>query len=68
MNQRDKMKKFDQIIVISLDTLRADCIGASPKAYNFLKKYKIQSTILMTQMLDDVLNKSAYYNNCFTSA
>lgn len=62
------MKKFDQIIIISLDTLRADCIGASPKAYNFSKKYNIQNAMLKTQVLDKILNKSAYYNNCFTSA
>jgi len=62
------MKKFDQIIIISLDTLRADCIGASPKAYNFSKKYHIKNAILKTEVLDDVIHKATYYNNCFTSA
>jgi len=62
------MKKFDQIIIISLDTLRADCIWASPKAYNFSKKYKIPNAVLRTEVLDDIIRKSTYYNNCFTSA
>lgn len=60
-------KKFNHIILISLDTLRADCIGASPIAYNFLKKYKAKIK-LKTSSLDEILKSGVYFNNCISAA
>lgn len=60
-------RKFKHIILISLDTLRADCIHASPRAYQFTKKYQVKST-LQTAVLDNLLRAGRYFNNCISAA
>ena len=60
-------RKIEHIILISLDTLRADCINASPTAYDYLKKYSVVRR-LHTAELDAVLKKSLYFSNCISAA
>lgn len=60
-------KNIQHIILVSIDTLRADCINASPRAKEYNKKYKIK-TSLKTDVLDKILNSGLYYNNCFSAA
>lgn len=61
------MKKYPHIILVSIDTLRADCIGASPRAKSYLSKYKTNLTP-KTNSLDKILKSGLYYNNCFSAA
>jgi arylsulfatase A-like enzyme len=62
------MKRYIQhIILISIDTLRADCINASPRAKGYLNKYKVK-TSLRTECLDKILRSGLYFNNCFSAA
>lgn len=60
-------KNIQHIILVSIDTLRADCISASPRSKDYLKKYKV-NTLLDTKVLDDILKSSIYFNNCFSVA
>lgn len=55
------------IVLVSIDTLRADCINASPKAKEYLSKYKT-SIDLKTNPLDKMLKSGLYFNNCFSAA
>lgn len=52
---------------MSIDTLRADCIGASPRAGDFSKKYDINFK-LKTGPLDKILESGLYFNNCISAA
>lgn len=62
------MKSFTQhIVLVSIDTLRADCINASPRAKNYLNQYRTK-TALKTDPLDQILNSGLYFNNCFSAA
>lgn len=62
------MKNYIQhIILVSIDTLRADCINASPRAKEYLNKYQTKIT-LGTDSLDKILNSGLYFNNCFSAA
>lgn len=61
-------KAYQHIVLISLDTLRADCFNKSPKAYEFKKQYNVGDIILQTSGLDDLFSKSTYYNECHTVA
>ena len=62
------MKNVRQhIILVSIDTLRADCIQASPRANAFRNKYNIHIS-LKTDPLDKVVKAGTYYNNCFSAA
>ena len=62
------MKKYIQhIILVSIDTLRADCINASPRAKEYLNKYKTKIS-LKTDSLDKILKSGLYFNNCFSAA
>lgn len=62
------MKNFTQhIILVSIDTLRADCINASPRAEGYLDKYKTKIR-LKTDVLDKILKSGLYFNNCFSAA
>jgi len=60
-------KHYEHVILVSLDTLRADCIESSPIAYNFKKKYKTQIK-LNTECLDEIIAGGAYFNNCISAA
>lgn len=60
-------KSIDHIILVSIDTLRADCIGASPRAGDFSKKYDINFK-LETGPLDKILQSGLYFNNCISAA
>jgi len=55
------------IVLVSIDTLRADCIKASPRAENYLVHYDLH-TKLETSALDDLLRSSVYFNNCYSAA
>lgn len=66
-NKTKVKKNIQHIILVSIDTLRADCINASPRAKEYAKKYKIK-TSLKTDVLDKILNSGLYYNNCFSVA
>lgn len=59
--------KFNHIILISLDTLRSDCISASPRAYIFRKKYQVD-TKLKTDKLDLIMRRGSYFNHCISAA
>ncbi|MCX6816544.1 MAG: sulfatase-like hydrolase/transferase [Candidatus Beckwithbacteria bacterium] len=55
------------IILVSIDTLRADCINASPRARDYLQQHATKIS-LKTEALDKILNSGLYYNNCFSAA
>ena len=55
------------IILVSIDTLRADCINASPRAQSYLNQYHAKIS-LKTGALDKILKSGLYYNNCFSAA
>jgi len=55
------------IILISLDTFRADCINSSPRAGEYKLKHK-KTVVLKPTELDKLLKKSVYYNNCISAA
>lgn len=62
------MKNYRQhIVLVSIDTLRADCINASPRAKEYLNKYKVWVN-LKTDCLDKILKSGLYFNNCFSAA
>lgn len=61
------MKKFKHVIMICFDTLRADCIGATPRAGEFSHKYRTNFK-LQTGELDKILSKGIYYDNCIAAA
>lgn len=62
-----KAKKFQHLILVSIDTLRADCINASPISKSYQKQYKT-NIVLDTRVLDKILKSSIYFNNCFSVA
>jgi arylsulfatase A-like enzyme len=55
------------IILVSIDTLRADCINASPRAHSYKNHHKTK-TVLKTTALDALLRSSVYFNNCYSAA
>lgn len=62
------MKKcIDHIVLVSIDTLRADCITASPRTGAFSKKHDINFK-LETDPLDEILQSGIYFNNCISTA
>src|SRR3989344_3825174 len=62
------MKNYTQhIILVSIDTLRADCINASPRAKKYSNKYQTKIT-LKTDFLDKILKSGLYFDNCFSAA
>ncbi|KKS26086.1 MAG: Sulfatase [Parcubacteria group bacterium GW2011_GWA2_42_11] len=54
------------LIIISIDNLRTDCIGANPDK-RLLKKYRLK-TKLRTPILDNIARKGVFFNNCVTAA
>ena len=60
-------KGYRHLILVSLDTLRADCIKASPRFKSYSKKHRVK-TELRTPALDRLLRASLYFNNCFSAA
>lgn len=61
------MKSTQHIVLVSIDTLRADCINASPRARGYLNQYRTKIS-LETDSLDKILNSGLYFNNCFSAA
>lgn len=59
--------KFDQIVLISLDTLRSDCINCNPQKL-WPNKYKDISFNLKTNIIDDIATKGLFFTNCIASA
>jgi len=55
------------IVLISLDTFRADCINSSPRNGEYKSKHKNTIPLVATE-LDKLLKKSVYYNNCISAA
>lgn len=55
------------IILVSIDTLRADCINASPRAKDYLSQYSTNVS-LKTDILDQILTSGLYFNNCISAA
>ncbi len=56
---------FQHIIMISLDSLREDCITCFKKS-KFVREYGIKN--FNTKILDEVISKGVYFTNCFSSA
>jgi len=63
---RDLLPKYDKVVWISLDTLRADCIGFN-KAKLFPREYKTK-TKLKKNRLDWVCSKGFLFNNAISAA
>lgn len=62
------MRNFTQhVVLVSIDTLRADCINASPRAKGYLNQYKTKIS-LKTESLDEIIKSGLYFNNCFSAA
>lgn len=62
------MKNYTQhIVLVSIDTLRADCINASPRAKGYLSQHKTKID-LRTDPLDRILKSGLYFNNFFSAA
>jgi hypothetical protein len=57
---------FEKIIIISLDTLRSDCISYNPRKL-FTQEYKLQNR-LETSLFDDICKKSFFFSNAITAA
>lgn len=55
------------IILVSIDTYRADCIKASPRFGEYKRKHK-NAMDVVTPGLDSLLKSSVYYNNCISAA
>jgi choline-sulfatase len=58
------MPKYDKIIWISLDTLRADCINFN-KTKLYPKEYKIKTKIKDSK-LDELCSKGCFFNNAIS--
>ncbi len=59
--------KSQHIILISLDTFRADCINSSPRSGAYKSKHN-DTVPLAPTVLDELLKSSVYYNNCISAA
>lgn len=65
---KSRSDNFSQhIILVSIDTLRADCINASPRAKGYLNQYDAKIS-LKTDVLDQILTSGLYFNNCISAA
>lgn len=60
------MKPYDKIILISLDTLRSDCLGANPFKL-FPNEYELKNRLERSR-LDEVLERSAFFANTISVA
>jgi choline-sulfatase len=60
----NKLKTYDKIIWISLDTLRADCINFN-KTKLYPREYKIK-TKLKNSKLDELFSKGCFFNNAIS--
>lgn len=60
-------KSTQHIVLVSIDTLRADCINASPRARGYLNHHKTKIS-LKTDSLDKILRSGLYFNNCVSAA
>lgn len=60
-------RKPQHIALVSIDTLRTDCINASPTAGKFREKYKVNYK-LNTEELDELLKNGLFFNNCISAA
>ena len=59
---------YDKIILISVDTLRADCYkGSNNCNCDYLKLYDI-NTILEKSMFDELINNGFFFNNAISVA
>lgn len=58
--------KFDHVVLISLDTLRSDCVNYNPQKL-WPDKYKLNFP-LKTDVLDELAKKSVFFTNCITAA
>jgi len=57
---------YEKIILISLDTLRNDCLGVAPlKRYESLYENTIKPN---TSLLDKIASEGVYFSNCISAA
>jgi choline-sulfatase len=56
---------YDHVVLVSLDTLRSDCIGATPWRL-WQRKYPEITHRPPTQLLDQIVGQSAYFPNAIT--
>jgi hypothetical protein len=61
------MSNTQHIILICIDTLRADCIDAAPRSGAYKKKHK-NAISVKTPELDKLIKSSVYYDNCVSAA
>lgn len=58
------MKKKKNIIIISIDNLRSDCVGGTKDIFN---KYRLKNN-LKTPILDGFVKKGVFFKNCISTA
>src|SRR5690348_12402996 len=56
---------YDHIVLVSLDTLRSDCIGAVPFRL-WRRKYPEIGALPPTPLLDQIMGESAFFPNALT--
>lgn len=61
------IRKYNHVILVCFDTLRSDCINASPRANGFSNKYGFNFK-LKTTALDEVIKQGVYFDNCISAA
>jgi choline-sulfatase len=57
---------YDHVLLISLDTLRSDCINANPDKL-WPDKYSVQQKP-RTEVLDELVSKGTFFPNCISAA
>lgn len=60
------MKNYNNIVIISIDNLRVDCINSNPVNY-YKQKHKVEVEI-KDNSLDDLIKESVFFNNCVSAA
>lgn len=65
MKQQDKLSNYKHIIMISIDTLRADSIKSVAKS-DFLSQFAPKE--FNTNSLDQIIAKGTYFDYCITAA
>lgn len=59
-------REFEKIILISLDTLRADCIPTNPRK-EYKDQYKV-NTKINDSVVNDIFSKGFFFNNVISAA
>jgi choline-sulfatase len=64
---RSNRFKKKNIILVSIDCLRADCIDLFP-CKQLLKKYNLHNELVFTPTLNQLVGEGTLYTNCFTAS